>query len=105
MPPSPVISDEAVQSPKRKHECKETRPADWSAKRAPSQDMSFLYEIWTFLLNDQVRVVTRSLSRLEVVRGPSASPRLSQDENIIAKTAANERGGLNKADILASDAV
>lgn len=36
-------------------------------------------------VNDQVRVVTRSLSRLEVVRGLLASPRLSQDKDIIAK--------------------
>ena len=35
VPPSPVISTEAVQSPIRKHGCKETRPADWSAMRAP----------------------------------------------------------------------
>ena len=47
-----------------------------------------------FHANEQVRVVTRSLSRLEVVRGPSASPRLSQDECIIAKTAAFVRDGL-----------
>ena len=51
----------------------------------PSQDMSFWCEVSTFQLNDQVRVVTRSLSRLEAARGPSASPRLSQDENSIAK--------------------
>ena len=43
MPPTPVISVEAVQSPRRKHGCKETRPADWSAMRAPSQDMSFFF--------------------------------------------------------------
>ena len=53
--------------------------------RASSQDMSFWCEISTFQLNDQVRVVTRSLSRWEVARGPSASPRLSQDVNSIAK--------------------
>ena len=35
VPPSPVISTEAVQSPDRKHGCKETRPADSSAMRAP----------------------------------------------------------------------
>ena len=56
--------------------------------RTPSQDMSFWYEIWTFRMNDQVRVVTRSLPRLEVVRGLSASPRLSQDTGIIANRAA-----------------
>ena len=33
--PSPVISTEAVQSPDRKHGCKETRPADCSAMRTP----------------------------------------------------------------------
>ena len=93
MPPSPVLSVEAVQSPKGKHGCKETRPADWSARRAPSQDMSFLCEIWTFRQNDQVRVVTRSLSRLEVTRARKGSPRLSQDANSIAKTAAFVRGG------------
>ena len=51
----------------------------------PSQNMSFVYEISTFRQNDQVRVVTRSLSCFEVVRGPSASPRLSQDAHSIPK--------------------
>ena len=46
-----------------------------------------------FRMNEQVRVVTRSLSRLEVVRADFGSPRLSQDEDIIAKTAARLRGG------------
>ena len=35
VPPSPVFSSEADQSPNGKHGCKETRPADWSAMRAP----------------------------------------------------------------------
>ena len=94
MPPSPVLSVEADQSPCGKHGCKETRPADWSAMRTSSQDMFVPLKFGLFLLNEQVRVVTRSLSRLELVRGPSASPRLSQDTGIIAKTAAWLRGGL-----------
>ena len=47
-----------------------------------------------FRMNEQVRVVTRSLSRLEVVRDPSASPRLSQDKGSIAKNRRGVRGGL-----------
>ena len=52
------------------------------------------FEIWTFLQNEQVRVVTRSLSRLEVVRGPSASPRLSQDRSSIANFRDGERAAV-----------
>ena len=85
MPPSPVLSVEADQSPCGKHGCKETRPADWSAMRAPRRTCSFTTEVWTFLQNDQVRVVTRSLSRLEVARGPSALLRLSQDAHSTPK--------------------
>ena len=48
-------------------------------------------EISTFLSNEQVSVVTRSSPRSEVARGPSASPRLLQDGDIIAKN--ESRGG------------
>ena len=93
MPPSPVLSVEAVQSPKGKHGCKETRPADWSVMHIPSQDMFVPLKFGQFRMNEQVRVVTRSLSRLEVVRAAFGSPRLSQDANSIPKTAAFVRGG------------
>ena len=58
-----------------------------------------LMKFGQFRVNDQVRVVTRSLSRLEVVRGLLASPRLSQDRDIIAKSpriSAAVRGGMGK---------
>ena len=92
MPPSPVISTEAVESPNQKTWVQGDTPSRLFGHARPSQDMSFWCEISTFQLNDQVRVVTRSLSRVEVARGPSASPRLSQDENIIAKNRRDEPG-------------
>ena len=93
VPPSPVISREAVQSPYLKTWMQRDTPSRLFGHARPSQDMSLRCEIWTFLSNDQVRVVTRSLSRLKVVRGPLASPRLSQDRGIIAKTVAFVRDG------------
>ena len=55
-----------------------------------------------FHANEQVRVVTRSLSRLEVVRADFGSPRLSQDKVIIAKNVAFVRGGFCYTDRLRS---
>ena len=46
MPPSPVLSKEAVQSHRGKHGCKETRPADCSAMRIPRKTCSFL-KVWS----------------------------------------------------------
>ena len=85
MPPSPVISTEAVESLNQKTWVQRDTPSRLFGYARSSQDMSFWCEISTFPLNDQVRVVTRSLSRLEVVRADFGSPRLSQDESSIAK--------------------
>ena len=91
MPPSPVLSVEADQSPCGKHGCKETRPADWSAMRAPRRTCRSLLKFGLFPRNEQVRGVTRSLSRLEVVRADFGSPRLSQDTSSITKIGAECR--------------
>ena len=86
--PRPQVRHHLRQIIVRKHEPCKTRQSH-SVSAHSRQDTL----LWTFPLNDQVRVVTRSLSRLEVVRADFGSPRLSQDESGIAKNAAIVRGG------------
>ena len=47
MPPSPVLSSEAVQSPIRKHGCKKTHPAECSAMAYPLAGHVRSTKVWT----------------------------------------------------------